>query len=297
MQPCNLLPQPLLPLKVSSAMPDLSSSPSPSATIRSYCFFVAAVRGSFRPRRLPSFSAMPESLAAWAAEKKQAWSRFCISSPSVLSTCELAPVWERTSRNIVRSSPRASPSARPSARPAVLMFMTMLTSALTWAAWPAGPTYRIDELSFSSNGLGRFGFHPNVHVRRNGSAVDEELVARAAQQPAFVDVLHCPVVRHDREHHIAQARDQLQPSSGDAAQLARERLSRLSVDIIDSGDFIAALLEPARHVAAHPPHADESNFLSHNASTLQQIRRSCDCLRWCALGAERYRTLALVMLS
>src|ERR1019366_9769506 len=88
-------------------MPDLSSSPKPWATMRSYCFFVAAAKGSLRPWALPSLRSMPESLAAWAAEKKQAWSRFCMSSPSVLSTCELAPVWERTSRNIDRSSPRA----------------------------------------------------------------------------------------------------------------------------------------------------------------------------------------------
>src|SRR6185369_12466960 len=31
-----------LPLKVSSAMPDLSSSPKPSSTMRSNCFFVTA---------------------------------------------------------------------------------------------------------------------------------------------------------------------------------------------------------------------------------------------------------------
>ena len=39
-----------------------------------------------------SFSAMPESLAACAAEKKHAWSRFCISSLSVCNTPERAPV-------------------------------------------------------------------------------------------------------------------------------------------------------------------------------------------------------------
>src|SRR5438067_8454677 len=36
-------------LNVSSAIPDLSSSPKPSAIIRSYCSFVARASGSSRP--------------------------------------------------------------------------------------------------------------------------------------------------------------------------------------------------------------------------------------------------------
>src|SRR5690242_15936844 len=59
-------------LKVSSATPDLSSSPKPAAIIRTYCFLAAAETGRFKPCSLASLSAMPESLAAWAAEKKQA---------------------------------------------------------------------------------------------------------------------------------------------------------------------------------------------------------------------------------
>ena len=70
-------------------------------------------------------------------------SRFCMSSPSVWSTREFAPVCEKTSRNIVRSRPSAAPSPRPSASPAVLMFITMLTSAFTWAALPACRCKRI----------------------------------------------------------------------------------------------------------------------------------------------------------
>src|SRR5437773_609890 len=80
------------PLKVNSAMPDLSNSPKPSLTMRSYCFFVAAANGRLRPFSLARLKAMPESLAACAPEKKQECSRFCMSSPSVWSTRELAPV-------------------------------------------------------------------------------------------------------------------------------------------------------------------------------------------------------------
>src|SRR5665213_3628279 len=121
------------PLKVSSATPDLSSSPNPSAIILSNCFFEAVATGKFSPCSLARRRAMPESLAACAAEKKQVWSLFCMSSPRVCSTRELAPVCEKTSRNRGRSKPSAAPKPRPSARPAVLMFMTMLTSALTCA--------------------------------------------------------------------------------------------------------------------------------------------------------------------
>jgi len=60
------------PGNVSSAMPDLSSSPRPSLTMRSYCAFVAAASGKSRPAFSPSASAMPLSFAACAAEKKQA---------------------------------------------------------------------------------------------------------------------------------------------------------------------------------------------------------------------------------
>src|SRR5438552_16529411 len=60
-----------LPLNVSSAMPDLSSSPKPSLTMRSYCFFVAAASGRLRPFSLARLKAMPESLAACAPENKQ----------------------------------------------------------------------------------------------------------------------------------------------------------------------------------------------------------------------------------
>ena len=82
---------------------------------------------------------MPLSFAAWEAEKKQAWSRFTMSSPSVASTREFAPVCEKTAMTVFRSRPREAARPRPSARPAVLMFMTMFTSAFTCAAWPAVP--------------------------------------------------------------------------------------------------------------------------------------------------------------
>ncbi len=87
-------------LKVSSAIPDLSISPRPSATMRSYCSLVARVSGKSKPRLRPSSRAIPLSFAACAAEKKQLCSRFCMSSPSVSSTREAAPVCEKTFLNI-----------------------------------------------------------------------------------------------------------------------------------------------------------------------------------------------------
>ena len=66
--------------------PDLSSSPKPSSIIRRYCLNVAAASGRFSPASFASLSAMPESLAAWAALKKHECSRFCMSSPSVCNT-------------------------------------------------------------------------------------------------------------------------------------------------------------------------------------------------------------------
>src|SRR5581483_5587130 len=60
---------PCRPLNVTSAIPLLSSCPSPSATSRSYCSFVAAASGSCRPASAPSTQAIVESFAACAAEK------------------------------------------------------------------------------------------------------------------------------------------------------------------------------------------------------------------------------------
>ncbi len=60
---------PCRPLKVSSAMPDLSRAPRPSVTMRSYCSFVALAKGRVNPQSCASWYAMPESFAAWAAEK------------------------------------------------------------------------------------------------------------------------------------------------------------------------------------------------------------------------------------
>ncbi len=65
-----------------------------------------------------------------------------MSSASVSKTREFAPVWEKISQSIFRSSPSASAMPKPSAKAAVLMFMTMFTRALTWAARPASPTKR-----------------------------------------------------------------------------------------------------------------------------------------------------------
>src|SRR5439155_6303366 len=96
-------PLPPRPLKVSSAMPDLSSSPRPSFAIFEYCLNVAAASGRSSFIFFARLSAMPESLAAWAAEKKQECSRFCMSSPSVCSTREFAPVCEKIPISGLRS--------------------------------------------------------------------------------------------------------------------------------------------------------------------------------------------------
>jgi hypothetical protein len=46
-----------------------------------------------------------------------------------------------------------------------------------------------------------------MHVRRDGSTVDEEHALRPAQQTAIVNLLHRAVVRYHREYHIAEIRD------------------------------------------------------------------------------------------
>ena len=89
------------------------------------------VREGSRPCCFASSRAIPESFAACEAEKKVECSRSSMSGPSVSSTLELAPVCEKTSFTIFKSSPRASANPNPSASPAVLMFITMFTSALS----------------------------------------------------------------------------------------------------------------------------------------------------------------------
>src|SRR5581483_4224638 len=59
------------PLKVNSAIPLLSSSPRPTFTILLNCARAAAARGRLSFCSLASFRAMPLSLAACAALKKQ----------------------------------------------------------------------------------------------------------------------------------------------------------------------------------------------------------------------------------
>ena len=59
----------LRPGNVSSATPDLSSSPFPIETISSYCAFVARASGKLRPASCASPSAIPESFAACDDEK------------------------------------------------------------------------------------------------------------------------------------------------------------------------------------------------------------------------------------
>ena len=107
--------------------------------MRSYCFFVAAASGRLRPCALASFRAMPESLAAWAAEKEAGM----VAVLHVLAVgLQHAGVRAGLGEHLAQQrqvQPERVPKPRPSARPAVLMFMTMLTSALTCAAWPAGP--------------------------------------------------------------------------------------------------------------------------------------------------------------
>src|SRR5207247_6492313 len=87
------------PLNVSSAIPDLSRSPRPTCVIFLYCRYVAVASGRLSRAFFATPRAIPESFAACAAEKKQECSRFTMSSPSVTSTRELAPVWEKTSIN------------------------------------------------------------------------------------------------------------------------------------------------------------------------------------------------------
>lgn len=76
-----------------------------------------------------------------------------MSSLSVSRTRLLAPVWAKISVIMLRSSPSAFARPRPSARAAVLMFMTMFTSAFTWAALPISPVWERLMLMSSRMGL------------------------------------------------------------------------------------------------------------------------------------------------
>src|SRR5262245_61278875 len=70
-------------------MPDLSSSPSPSVIIRSYCFFAATRERQIETHFAPECerdSAVFWERARW--RKSSPCSRFCMSSPSVSSTRE-----------------------------------------------------------------------------------------------------------------------------------------------------------------------------------------------------------------
>ncbi len=100
---------------------------------------MALLSGRLSPTLSARSLASPLSFAACSAMNHASWSRSIMSSLSVSSTRLLAPVCANTSVIILRSSPSASASPSPSARAAVLMFITMLTRALTCAALPISP--------------------------------------------------------------------------------------------------------------------------------------------------------------
>ena len=287
-------------LKVSSAMPDLSRSPRPSAIMRSYCSLVARASGRSRPRLRASSSAMPLSLAACAAEKKQLCSRFCMSSPSVSSTREFAPVCEKTSRSIVRSRPSAAPSAKTFGEPGGVDVHDHVDQRFHFGGFACFA----DEANLGGKLFqNRFGFSERVfvsaahqvelafarlrnarrhacferlrtgfvgqlfdldmHFRRDRGAVDEQFAARVDEQivtGSGKDLPHRVVVRHHGEDHVGCCRDFRQILRGGAPKLRREFCGGSAICVVNRRDVKTAVLQPARHVRAHSTDSDESDI-------------------------------------
>src|SRR5256885_3075604 len=102
-------------------MPDLSSS----ETLGDHpvlLFFCGARERQIEAEIAREFESDAAVFSGVCRGEKQLCSLFCIFSPSFSSTREFAPVWEKTSRNIVRSRPRAALRPRPFASAAVLTF-------------------------------------------------------------------------------------------------------------------------------------------------------------------------------
>jgi len=167
----GLKPSPVLPatLNVNSAIPDLSSSPKPSATMREYCFFVAVANGKFKPFSLAQFQGDPGIFRrVRRREKTRMVAVLHVLAVGSQNLRRRAGLRKKSPRTIARSRPSASASPSPSARPAVLMFITIFTSALTSAALPAEPTNRMDELSRSK--IGRARSNAPAFRRKSGKA-------------------------------------------------------------------------------------------------------------------------------
>ena len=230
--------------------------------MRSYCSFVARARGKSRPRLRASSSAIPLSLAACAAEKKQLCSRFCMSSPSVSSTREFAPVCEKTSRNIVRSRPERGAEPEAFGQTGGVDVHDHVDQRFHLGGFACFA----DEANLGGKLFqNRFGFSERVfvsaahqvelafarlrdarrhacferlrtgfvgqlfdlhmHFGRDRGAVDEQFAARVDQQivaSSGKDLPHRVVIRHHGEDHVGRCRDFRQILRGGAPKLRRE---------------------------------------------------------------------------
>ena len=107
--------------------------------MRSYCSFVAWASGRSSPRLARERERDAAVFGGVRRGEKAAVLAVLHVFAIGFEHARVRAGLRKTSRSIVRSRPSAAPSARPSARPAVLMFITMLTSAFTLAAWPDLP--------------------------------------------------------------------------------------------------------------------------------------------------------------
>ena len=108
--------------------------------MRSNCAFVASATGA-RHRRFLRQGQRDAAILGGVRRGEEAGVIAILHVLAIrLQHARAAPVWEKTSRTMARSSPSAAARPSPSASPAVLMFITILTSAFSFAACPARPT-------------------------------------------------------------------------------------------------------------------------------------------------------------
>ena len=101
-----------------------------------------------------------------------------------------------------------------------------------------------------------------MNVRRNRCAIDEEFAARVHEQTVATFGEHLPhrvVVRDDGDDDIGLRRDLRQILASGATEFGCQLCRGFAIHIVNRRDMKAALLQPPRHVRAHPANANESN--------------------------------------
>ena len=101
-----------------------------------------------------------------------------------------------------------------------------------------------------------------MHVRRDGRAVDEELAGGVDQQVVVVaeDLAHRRVIGDDRENHVRACGHIAKRRARGRADFARERGDCRAIRIEQRRDVIAAILQPTRHVRAHASDSDKPDI-------------------------------------